>query len=478
MARTLSPHKLLSAALEETTALVAIFNPVRHLVYANRTCGEWLGVTTESLIGREALFTSEPLADPLDEAVARIAPAPDAFAGQTIEAIWPPHPGETDTRGWLARFVPLSASADRYNVLLVAERMAEAQSAFTEPTATDWHAALAQVRSLLAANLRSEYLLGESPAMQRLRAQVEMASGVKGSVVVVGPRGCGREEIARVMVARSDKEGFLALQCSLQDAESLQEAVRVVLRRRSSAQPSPPALLLREVNRLSSEAQQELLGFLQLPGFDARIVATSSVSLTALARKGRFSSALAARLSTFEIRIPALADRAHDIPLLVQVFVERYNAQGNQQLSGLVPEAIEHLLAQPWPGNVQELEEAVTAACQSSPGPWLLPTDFSQRERSAWLNLARPARTAEAIQLDALLGDIEKELLARALQQAKGNKSEAARLLGISRPRLLRRLVQLGLVTKDELTEAIDFQPVDDIELPEKTLPTAPEPRP
>src|SRR5687767_5396102 len=97
--------------------------------------------------------------------------------------------------------------------------------------------------------------------------------------------------------------------------------------------------------------------------------------------------------------------------------------------------------------------------CERAVGPWIIPGDLPERLRGNWQELARPRRGAEAIDLDAFLAEVEKELMTRALARAKGNKSEAARLLGVSRPRLLRRLMQLKLVAKDD---TIDFQPLEE----------------
>jgi transcriptional regulator with AAA-type ATPase domain len=469
MARARSPLKSLAAALEGSRAIVALFDAERRLLYANGPCAALLQADMESLVGREALYTSEPLADPLDAAVAKLAPPPQVFAGEALETTWSDGNALGDSpRHWRVRFLPLPTTAADFAVLVVAEPHDSADD-MVEPSASrdDWHAALLKVRSLLPSSLRSEFLLGDSPAMQRVRAQVEMAASAKANTVVVGPRGTGVEAIARTILGRSGngQHGVVSLQCSIQDAESLEAALRSLLRRKDSQSERLPAILLRDVGRLSAEAQQELLGFVQLPGFAVRIVATSRVSLTRLIKKGGFSAPLAALLGTLEIPVPPLQERPNDVPLLVQWFVERFNAQGKHQISGLVPEAMEQMVAYTWPGNVQEVEEVVTTACERSPGPWLLPGDFSERVRSAWLDLAHLPRMVESIQLDQYLADIEKELLSRALQQTKGNKSEASRLLGISRPRLLRRLVQLGLATREETAEAIDFQPIDDGEL-------------
>lgn len=250
----------------------------------------------------------------------------------------------------------------------------------------------------------------------------------------------------------------MSLDARLQDAETLQAAFRTLSRKRSDADERNPAILLRDVGQLPEAAQQELLGFLRLPGFEVRSLATSRLSLAGLVKHGKLASDLAALLGTLEIRVPPLKQRPEDVPPLAQLFLERSNAIAGKELSGFVPEAVEQLVAYDWPENVDEVRQVVEEACQRAIGPWILASDLGERLRGNWANLVHPRRKGETIDLDAFLADVERDLLQRALAEARGNKSEASRMLGVSRPRLLRRLVQLGLATKEE---AIDFQPME-----------------
>jgi DNA-binding NtrC family response regulator len=106
----------------------------------------------------------------------------------------------------------------------------------------------------------------------------------------------------------------------------------------------------------------------------------------------------------------------------------------------LSDEAIDQLAAYPWPENVDELAELVHEAWDAAAGPLILPGDLPEKIRFAAGAQAYPARVEETIVLDQFLADIERELLVRAIRQAKGNRAQAARLLGLSRARLLRRL--------------------------------------
>jgi DNA-binding NtrC family response regulator len=158
-----------------------------------------------------------------------------------------------------------------------------------------------------------------------------------------------------------------------------------------------------------------------------------------------FRADLAAMLSTIVISLPPLAQRRGDLPLLAQLFLEDCNAAGGRQIGGFSQAALDRLDAFPWPGNLDELAQAVAEAHRKAAGPEIGVDDLPEKLRAAAQAAAQPRRVDETIVLDEYLGRVERELIRRALTRAKGNKARAARLLGMTRPRLYRRMVQLGL---------------------------------
>jgi DNA-binding NtrC family response regulator len=238
------------------------------------------------------------------------------------------------------------------------------------------------------------------------------------------------------------------------DAELMQSAVTALLKRRDEWKglDRPGTLLLLEVDRLPAEAQQELAGFFKLPGIEVPTLATTGGSLSRLVRTGKFNSDLACALSTLVITLPPLAKRSADVPLLAQFFLEEANADGGKQLSGFSTEALDRLCAYAWPRNVTELAEVVRQAHAAAAGPRVQLADLPPVVHHAAVAQARPRRAAAPIRLDEF----------RALVQARGNKTKAAQLLGIHRTRLIRRLVQLGLVAAPAAGETIVFEEVND----------------
>jgi DNA-binding NtrC family response regulator len=164
-------------------------------------------------------------------------------------------------------------------------------------------------------------------------------------------------------------------------------------------------------------------------------------------------------LSALAIELPPLAARREDLPLVAQQLVEEANAAGGPQRSGLTPEALDLLAAHSWPGNLDELAEAIQSAHAAARGPWIAPADLPEKLRMAEQAAAHAPRPPAAIVLDDALADAERELLRKALADARGNKSRAAKLLGITRPRLLRRMEQLGLVARDAVKPAAESAP-------------------
>jgi DNA-binding NtrC family response regulator len=251
------------------------------------------------------------------------------------------------------------------------------------------------------------------------------------------------------------------IDCQVVDAERMQSTLTGLLRRQAETPGERPATaLLLNVDRLKPDAQQELAGFFELPGVELHTLATARVSLQRLAAKGKFRRDLAYALSTLMIALPPLRNRAEDVPLLAHHFLEDLNAEGGRQLSGFSAAAQELLAAYPWPGDVEELAQAVREAGRKAAGTQVSPTDFSDRFHLALHAAAHPPREQESIDLDELLAAIERELLQRALATARGNKSRAAELLGINRGRLLRRLVQLGLAEPSPAEEPVVFEPL------------------
>jgi len=272
--------------------------------------------------------------------------------------------------------------------------------------------------------------------------------GARASAVIVGPPGSGRQHAAQTIhYGATEPSGPLVpLACTILAADVIASTLAAIASQRLPQDASGHGtLLLNDVDQLAAEAQAEVARLLAGKRFPLRLLATAREDLVDLARQGKYREDLAAALSTLVIRLPPLAERRGDIPVLSQHFVEEANARSGKQVAGLSSEALDRLEAYPWPGNVDELNQVIDEAHRAAEGVEIVGGDLPPSIHLAHSAAARPRRDEETIVLEEFLARIERELLVRALRVAKGNKTKAARLLGMTRPKLYRRLVQLGL---------------------------------
>lgn len=490
-----APHRKSSLLKRLSAAENAIYavDAERKLVYVNAAAAAWLGVPAEELIGQVCRYTSSLDGNAVALAAAVLAPPPAAFAGTVCMAdVFPPplkattaaeakssgEPNEpavdlpateavATTQGAAAaappglrfRFIPLGLIEGEVN-LVMAQSIgpAGADDAYTlpgalgssqrsvsvDPLPEELHAQLQRMRRR---NLRlghRQRFVGASAAMTRCRAQIAMAAQTQASVLVTGAPGSGRAEVGWAIHAGSQdaQHPLLGVQCAELPTEMVMAEVE---RCWESGSRTPRTLLLHNVDQLPLDAQQQLHRMLveQPPVF--RIVSTARQSLLLPEMHDRFHQELALLLSTVVIELPPLASRLEDLPLLAQALLEDINAHSAKQIGGFKDEALRLLIGYPWPEDVDELTEAIRHAHEHAQSPLIEPRDLPEVIALANDFAKRPKRAEEPIDLEALLAEIELECIRWAMDKARGNKTQAARLLGMNRPKFYRRLEQLNL---------------------------------
>jgi transcriptional regulator with GAF, ATPase, and Fis domain len=221
-------------------------------------------------------------------------------------------------------------------------------------------------------------------------------------------------------------------------------------------------LFLDEVGTMSPALQAKLLRVLQQREFervgdgqpikvDVRVIAATNADLERLVRDGAFREDLYYRLNVIPIRLPPLRERREDIPLLVHHFLERFGREQDPARPGVTmsQEAMRRMMAYDWPGNIRQLENAVERALALSPGRLqideaVLPPDV-QHATAGPASYIVPFGD-DGIDFDAYIGNVERELITRAMERAAGNKQEAARLLHLKRTTLVEKLKRMGAV--------------------------------
>jgi two-component system response regulator HydG len=313
---------------------------------------------------------------------------------------------------------------------------------------------------------RLEGMVGKSPAMQEVYDLVERVAAARAPVLLVGESGTGKELVARAIHERSGRKGpLVAVNCAaipepLLESELFGHARGAFTDARSARQglflrADGGTLLLDEIGEMPLALQPKLHRALQerrvLPvggdtevGFDARVVAATNRDLEAAVEDGRFREDLYYRIHVIQIDVPPLRARGNDVLLLAQHFVEKFAAQSSRGVRGLLPAAAEKILSYPWPGNVRELqnciERAVTLTRQSEISVEDLPEKVrDHRDEGGLLVGDDPADWVP-------LAEIERRYVLRVFEGTGRNKSLAARILGLNRKTLYRKLGEYGVL--------------------------------
>jgi Nif-specific regulatory protein len=215
-------------------------------------------------------------------------------------------------------------------------------------------------------------------------------------------------------------------------------------------------VFLDEIGELSPTLQVKLLRVLQEREFervggtntikiDIRLVAATNKNLEEAIDSGEFRRDLFYRLNVVSFEMPALRDRRDDIPLLASYFADKYSVKCNRRLTGISPEARACLTAYDWPGNVRELENAIERAIVLGTTDRILPEDLPE----AVLETEVSPADASALKYHEAVKQTKKQIILNAVSEAKGNYTDAARLLGVH-PNYLHRLIR-NLNLKDQL---------------------------
>ncbi|TMA38563.1 MAG: sigma-54-dependent Fis family transcriptional regulator [Deltaproteobacteria bacterium] len=322
---------------------------------------------------------------------------------------------------------------------------------------------LASENRSLRAELTDRYgLIGTSRAFRQLLATVARLAEVDATVLVLGASGTGKEMVARALHhgGRRRDAPFVAVNCAalpeaLLESElfGIERGVATGVERRTGVieRASGGTLLLDEIGDMSPVVQAKLLRVLQerevtrvggarpIP-LDVRVVAATHRDLERAVRDGSFREDLYFRLKVATIRVPTLAERSEDVPLLAHHFLARAAARHGRAGLRLSPEAVAALAARPWPGNVRELENVIEQAAVMTEGAIIGPAEVGE---SATVRSRSELDYRGAV--GAAVDQTERALIARALAASGQNRTRAARLLGIGRRTLLYKLKRYGL---------------------------------
>jgi two-component system response regulator HydG len=327
------------------------------------------------------------------------------------------------------------------------------------------------LKQRLQAGFDMRQIIGKSRAMKSLLEMTAMIAASEATVLITGESGTGKELIARAIHFNSGRRdnplvvvNCAALTDTLLESELFgheKGAFTGADRRREGRfmQADSGTIFLDEIGETSPVMQAKLLRVIQEREIqrvggekplkvDVRILAATNRDLEAAVAEGRFREDLYYRLNVVTLPMPPLRERGDDIPLLAQHFVRQYASKNRKTVRGFSPLAMDMLLKYDWPGNVRELENAVERAVILLTGDLISEKELPLSITGAYNGPVAPAAAIPGGSPDTgprPLDEVEREAIMAALEAAGGNKSEAARRLGINRKTLHKKLKSYGV---------------------------------
>jgi len=343
------------------------------------------------------------------------------------------------------------------------------------------------------ASASSEALIGRSKAMQEVYKAIGRVASTDATVLIRGESGTGKELAARAIYQHSlrAERPFLVINCvaipdTLLESELFgyeKGAFTGAVGRRVGKieQANDGTVFLDEIGDMPFSIQAKILRLLQEKNIerlggrepipvDVRIIAATNRDLEEALEVGKFREDLYYRLKVVTLQLPPLRERAEDIPLLSEYFLSRFSAEMEIENPGTTEEALQALKGDAWPGNVRELANTLQKALIFSRGVPIGPDDVSQviRERGSaatmelqtveatirdWVKEVLRSGASEGRLFDSLMDRFARILVTEALNITGGNRSHAAKLIGLSRPTLLAKIEKYRIHTKTRVEE-------------------------
>ena len=317
------------------------------------------------------------------------------------------------------------------------------------------------LRQRLEDHYRFENIITKSSKMQRLIELIKVVGKSNATVLVTGESGTGKELVARAIHSQSHRhnKSFIAVSCAALPESLLESELfghekgsftgAYTQKKGKFEFANGGTLFLDEIGEMSANIQVHLLRVLEEKEFtrvggnepirvDVRVISATNKDLRRAIERQEFREDLYYRLNVVNIELPPLRERKEDIPLLAQHFLNKFASENRKEITGLSPDATEFLLDYDWPGNVRELENAIERAVILAKDSLITIVDLPQKNMSpAYSTLARKN-----------LKEMEKDHILHILRETGENYSEAARILGISRMTLYKKVKEYGMGVK------------------------------
>ncbi|MDR1480079.1 MAG: sigma 54-interacting transcriptional regulator [Planctomycetaceae bacterium] len=468
----------LSKFLQTLKQPVYVLDGSSCLIFCNNELEKWTGCEAENLIGQRLRYQSTTSRLKYEIVASALVPPPEVFeyiAKNVTKNIAAAGSAQPDGKSLakkieqqkfyniisidriniisrrVAEFIPLDPSG--VIVLVDAEEASAAEVKKIQPLemqrqlAAEVHQTLAVFLRRQAGRFRWERMIGGSQPMQRIRRQGRLAVDSSASVLIVGEVGTGKEHLASAIHyggQDSDHPGALIpIECSVLSEELITSTIYAFRNKFQQEQSSRRhTLLLKDADKLPNSLLGTIVDFVNTTPNNLRIISTSTIAPKEWANH----ESISVLLGTITIELLPLRNRREDIPLLAQMFLEEQNRELDRQRAGFTAEAMDVITQHSWHRNIDELEEMVIEAHGNSNSSLVTLSDLPLRLRQFFEAAAKSDRDDKSINLDLFMRQIERELIERAMKLARGNKSKAAKMLGLNRPKLYRRMQLLELI--------------------------------
>ena len=422
---------------------VFLLNRDLRLAFVNRAWEELTGHPAESVLGLACRAHGPTGAGDLADLAGSFRPPDEILEGRPAGSPTLIVHADGERRWRRVEYWPYHESSGRLLCVIGLVRDDGSPPLAPDSEAQRLRAELLEVRRGLQGRYAFEHLIGRGPAHRRLLDQVTAAAALDVPVLIVGEPGTGKRLIARTIHQNGPRgrSPLLPLDCGALTPEDLDREL-------FGPRPEGSTDLLIEVLELPRDLQARLAGALD---GRSRLLATTTGDADRALAEGRLRPDFFYALTTLVVHLKPLRERLDEIPLLAQHLLERINAQGGPQRTGFRPDSIDALVAYDWPGNLRELARVVEAAHGRGDADPIGVDDLPAAIRGhLGASYTPPPSPSPVTPLDQLLTQVERRLIEQAMARAGQNKSKAAELLDISRPRLYRRIKELNLPDEPE----------------------------
>lgn len=458
----------LTRLLEECDAPLWVIDPTGQLAYLSAGCLAWFGVDLESMVDRRSVAGSPVSDDPLDRLAASISP-PQGLStrGTASLRVQPPAIGDHRPEPREVRYLRVGRGSDAITIGVAGhfdDRLVDPE--FQDAVALRQRLDTWRKRNTVLATIATA---GVSAAARRMRRRIRVAASTRTDVGLFGPAGCGSEAIAkRLHQLSAPGEALVVVDGPLMDSELLDATMMPVLHQLTDSSEVRATALVRGLDEMPMEAQQRLVSLMETFADRLRLLALCGPQPKTLFEAGEKSEAseilglhdevpsgicggLIEILSSMTVACHPLAQRVEDIPLIATAMLDRRHASREGTAERISRAALDALVIYPWPRNLDELDEAIRIAVRTAPGQSIGVEHLPLAVRS--YRPGEPQGPGNTIRpLDVAVQRYQLRLINEALEATGGNRAEAARRLGISRARLLRKLEEAA----DEESNAED----------------------